>query len=168
MKLLSRTLPVGLAAGILFTSFATAQAPAGSTSECKDGTYSSAPSKSGACSGHKGVKEWFDAKKVAAAAAAAPAATPATPAAPAAIAPAAKSAPAAIAPAAKAAPTAMPTTAGAGGGAGKVWVNAKSNVYHCSGTKWYGTTKKGEYMTEAEAKTKGAHADHGKACTKAS
>ena len=62
----------------------------------------------------------------------------------------------------------MPTTAAAGGGAGKVWVNAKSNVYHCSGAKWYGTTKTGEYMTEAEAKTKGAHADHGKACTKAS
>ena len=164
MKMLSWAMPVGVVAGILFTSVAIAQAPAGSTGECKDGTYSSAPSKSGACSGHKGVKEWFDAKQVATA----PAATTAAPAAPAAIAPAAKAAPAATAPAAKAAPTAMPTTAAAGGGAGKVWVNAKSNVYHCSGTKWYGTTKKGEYMTEAEAKTKGAHADHGKACTKAS
>ncbi|MBC7489254.1 MAG: hypothetical protein H7240_03965 [Glaciimonas sp.] len=51
-----------------------------------------------------------------------------------------------------------------GGGAGKVWVNTKSNTYHCQGTEFYGKTKVGEYMTEADAKTKGAHANHGKAC----
>ena len=54
----------------------------------------------------------------------------------------------------------------AGGGADKVWVNTKSNTYHCFGTKFYGKTKMGGYMTEADAKTKGAHADHGKACGK--
>lgn len=59
---------------------------------------------------------------------------------------------------------AMPATAG--GGDGKVWVNSKSKVYHCEGTKFYGKTKAGEYMTEADAKAKGNHADHGKACTK--
>ncbi len=56
-------------------------------------------------------------------------------------------------------------TEAAGGGAGKVWVNTKSNTYHCMGTKYYGKTKAGEYMSEADAKAKGAHADHGKACS---
>ena len=53
-----------------------------------------------------------------------------------------------------------------GGGDGKVWVNMKSKTYHCQGTEHYGKTKAGEYMTEADAKAKGAHANHGKACGK--
>ena len=66
----------------------------------------------------------------------------------------------------KEAKTAMPTTAAAGGGAGKVWVNTKSKTYHCEGTKFYGKTKGGDYMTEADATAAGNHADHGKACVK--
>lgn len=64
-----------------------------------------------------------------------------------------------------AAPTAA-AAAAAGGGNGKVWVNTKSKTYHCDGTKYYGKTKTGEYMSEADAKTQGNHADHGKACAK--
>lgn len=85
------------------------------------------------------------------------------PAAPAAKAPATPMAKTGVTPAAK---TAAPATAAAGGGDGKVWVNTKSKTYHCEGTKFYGKTKVGEYMTEVDAKAKGNHADHGKACAK--
>ena len=39
-----------------------------------------------------------------------------------------------------------------------VWVNAESHTYHKEGSRWYGRTKKGSYMTEEEALKQGAHA----------
>ena len=125
-----------------------APAAAAATGTCKDGSTTSATPKSGACSGHGGVKEWY--------------AAPAAPSAPAA--PAAPSAPAApAAPASKVAYS-PPVAAAAGGGHGKVWVNKDTKVYHCQGDKWYGKTREGAYMTEANAVAQGYHADHGKAC----
>jgi hypothetical protein len=135
---------------------APAGAPAGATGLCNDGSYWTGATKSGACRGHKGVKTWY------ASAAAAPAAPAASaPAAPAAAAPAA---PAAPSPKTKAA-TPTSTTPAPGGGPGLVWLNTSTKVYHCPGTKYYGTTKAGAYMTEAAAKAKGAHADAGKPCS---
>jgi hypothetical protein len=32
-----------------------------------------------------------------------------------------------------------------------LWVNTESGEYHRAGTRWYGKTKQGKYMTEADA-----------------
>ena len=174
----TRNLMTSLAACLLATAAlaqAPGSAPAGSNGLCRDGSYSSSATKKGACRGHKGVQDWYSAdaagggsaatmsaKSAAPAPAAAPQAArtaPATPATP----------PAASTGSAAAAPKAMnPATvpAAAGGGNGQVWVNSSSKVYHCSTDRWYGKTKNGTYMTEADAIAKGNHADHGKACGK--
>lgn len=34
---------------------------------------------------------------------------------------------------------------------GMVWVNPDSKIFHKEGSRWYGKTKQGSYMTEAEA-----------------
>jgi hypothetical protein len=37
----------------------------------------------------------------------------------------------------------------------QVWVNTASGVYHYPGTRWYGKTKQGEFMSKAEAQAHG-------------
>jgi hypothetical protein len=108
------------------------------TATCKDGTAFTGTKRSGACRGHGGVQSWG----AAAAAATGPIATPSQPA-----------------------PATSQRTTPSPGGAGRVWVNTASKVYHCPGTRWYGKTKQGSYMSEAQAKAQGARPDHGKACT---
>jgi len=44
-----------------------------------------------------------------------------------------------------------------GGGGGKVWVNSSTKVFHKEGDPWYGKTKHGEYMAEADAVKAGNH-----------
>ena len=56
---------------------------------------------------------------------------------------------------AKAAATPAP-----GGAHGLVWVNTESHVYHKEGSRFYGTTKKGKYVSEADAIKEGDKAAH--------
>jgi hypothetical protein len=106
------------------------------TATCKDGTTFSGTKRSGACRGHGGVQSWGTAA----------------------------AAPSQAAPSQPAPTTAGNTAAAPAGGKGQVWVNTASKVYHCPGTRWYGKTKQGAYMSEPEAKAQGARPDHGKVC----
>ncbi len=149
MKRATRLLLVCILASPFCVAQVPAGAPAGTTGICNDGTYTSAASKRGACSGHKGVKQWY--------------ATSSTPSNTSASTP--TSTPPPATPSKKtAAKSTESTSAPTGGGPGQVWLNTSSNVYHCPGTRWYGKTKAGAYMTEAEAKAKGGRPDHGKPC----
>lgn len=177
-----------LASPLLQAQAPPATKPADATGLCKDGSYSTAASKSGACQGHHGVKEWYTAVVVPAPQPSpaqgttdvqnAPASVPNTPtAAPSPTTQVRTQSAAAAANAGqsnsdapletqsiKKGPSSTSATAIApGGGPGMVWVNTKSKAYHCSGTKYYGKTKAGSYMTEADAKAAG---NHGKPCTK--
>jgi hypothetical protein len=106
------------------------------TATCKDGTAFTGTKRSGACRGHGGVQSWGTT-------ATSPVATPPQ----------------------STASTSQRTAPSPGGGAGQVWVNTASKVYHCPGDRWYGKTKHGNYMSEAQAQAQGARPDHGKACT---
>jgi hypothetical protein len=108
------------------------------TATCKDGTAFTGTKRSGACRGHGGVQSWG-----ATSTATSPVATPPPPA----------------------AATSQRSATSPGGGAGQVWVNTASKVYHCPSDRWYGKTKHGSYMSEAQAQAQGARPDHGKACT---
>jgi hypothetical protein len=127
------------AAGLLLPLALQAQAPA-ILATCKDGSAFSGTTRSGACRGHGGVQSWDTTASPTPAPTAGPATSPAS------------------------RPTAAPATRGTSS-AGQVWVNTASKVYHCPGDRWYGKTKAGEYMSEAQAKTSGFRPDHNKACS---
>ena len=57
----------------------------------------------------------------------------------------------------KGAPAGPTVPLAAGGGNGMVWVNEETKVFHREGDRWYGRTKKGKYMSEADATKMGAH-----------
>jgi hypothetical protein len=132
--------------------------PKDATGECTDGSYTTAKTQARGCLKHGGVKTWFGGEAPTAAVAA-----PAAPAAPAPSAPAPTvvkaTAPRAQASAPGTTPVPAPTNPT------DVWVNLSTKAYHCPGTKYYGTTKHGKYMSEADAKAAGFHASYGKACS---
>ena len=55
------------------------------------------------------------------------------------------------APATESSSTAVNATPAPGGGHGMVWVNTDSHIYHKEGSRHYGKTKQGKYMSEADA-----------------
>ncbi len=74
-------------------------------------------------------------------------------------APAAAAAPAAQ-PAPKPAKATAPSSSASAGtpGPGQVWVNLDSGVYHYPNSRYYGKTKSGKYLSEADAMKAGYHA----------
>ncbi len=46
-----------------------------------------------------------------------------------------------------------------------VWVNTNNRIYHCPGSRFYGTTNDGEYMSEAAARARGNGAAERTACS---
>ena len=126
---------------------------------CKDGT-SSPHGGRGACSGHGGIDK--------AATAAAKGSSGATTSSGGAAAPAPGASTSTHPPSTQTATPKAPPADKApapGGGPGMVWVNSASKVYHCPSDRWYGKTKAGEYMSEADAKAKGNRPDHNKPCS---
>lgn len=46
----------------------------------------------------------------------------------------------------------------------QVWLNVSTHVYHCPGTRYYGATKRGQFMTEEAAQKAGSRPAYGRGC----
>jgi hypothetical protein len=120
------------------TTASAAESPAASpkakrTRNAKTGAAAASPAASAAASASPAKKTLADFFKPQTSASAAPAGANAAPA------------------KATRAGAAMNATPAPGGGPGLVWVNSETHVYHKEGSRFYGKTKKGKYVSEADA-----------------
>jgi len=162
----SQACGVLICAALLAMPAVSVAADASTPVTCKDGTTSPHGGR-GACSGHGGIDK--AATKAAAGASTTGSASSGSTAGASSPAAGGAAAPTPGSPASTHPPSTQthspPTAAAPGGGPDKVWVNTASKVYHCPSDRWYGKTKQGEYMTEADAKAKGNRPDHNKPCS---
>ena len=143
------TAPAAAPAAEASTARSPKAAPKDATGQCTDGSYTTAKTKERGCLKHGGVKTWYGATPVSASsAAAAPAPPPHQH-------PAARRWPR---PPRRHRPRLhrIRPTCGSTSPPRRITV---------PGTKWYGTTKHGKYMSEADAKAAGFHPSYGKSCS---
>ena len=155
------------ATGVHAQQAASSSSAGSMTVQCNDGTSVTVTTMKGACHGHKGVNKSASSSSGSGSTAGsgsggASSASSNTSATSTTAASSSKSSTSSTS-SSKAAPAATPT---AGGGPGQVWVNtaSKTKAYHCQGSKWYGTTKQGKYMSTSDAQAAGYHAAKGEKC----
>jgi len=136
-----------LAASAAVAQSASSQSP---TAKCRDGSFSYSAARAGTCSGHGGVAEWLAPSGATARCNDGTFSTSA-------------SKQGACSGHDGVAQWLTTTTANATGA--RVWVNTSSGVYHCPGSRYYGGTKQGVYMTEVEARSKGYRPAYSRSCT---
>ena len=132
-------------------SASTKSQPKDATGQCTDGSYTTAKTQARGCLKHGGVRTWYGGETATLGGSAAPSQATAAPTTASTAAPVRAS-------------TAASVPAQAPENATDVWVNTSTKAYHCPGTKYYGATKHGKYMSEADAKAAGFHASYHKAC----
>ena len=173
-----KTLPISIATTFALTlacvvhAQAPSTAPAGTTAQCNDGTWSSDTSERDACASHNGIKMWYGTRDSASRKSATPTTTPAPAQMPPQTfpKPTPQTMPNAQTPTTGTQTGSRPTLPGGvspapGGGAGQVWIDSATNMYRCPNDRSYGKTGNGRYMAEADAVAQGIRPAEGKACS---
>lgn len=129
------------------------EAPADATGRCGDGGYTVAATSLGACSQHGGLQSWWGLRTDR---------LLRPPLASVASAPQSHRAPVGVdtRPIQQEAPRAATTDS--------VWINTRSMIYHCSGSRYFGRTAQGRFVREVEAIEAGARAAYNRACSETS
>ena len=120
--------------------------PADATGQCRDSTYTYAASISGACSSHAGLATWWGLGRAVS-----------------------KESLLTVVPSAAISSSLerrnRDSKSAQVTGTDSVWINTRSGVYHCRGTRWFGRTAKGRYSSERDAVESGARPAYGRRCS---